>query len=99
MLPLVGSTIVAPGLSNPLFSASQIMAAPIRHLTEYDGLRPSTLASTVAPEPPVIRFSFTNGVCPMDCELSSKYLGMVSFPFCEPIWLRLMMIVRTHISP
>ncbi len=34
VLPLVGSTISTPGLSSPFFSASQIMLAPMRHLTE-----------------------------------------------------------------
>jgi hypothetical protein len=34
VLPEVGSTMVMPGLSLPLLSASQIMFAPIRHLTE-----------------------------------------------------------------
>jgi hypothetical protein len=34
VLPLVGSTISTPGFSRPRFSASQIMAAPMRHLTE-----------------------------------------------------------------
>ncbi|MNN36013.1 hypothetical protein D3C81_1498860 [compost metagenome] len=34
VLPDVGSTMVMPGLSLPLLSASQIMLAPIRHLTE-----------------------------------------------------------------
>jgi hypothetical protein len=33
VLPLVGSTTCFPGLKTPRFSASQIMAAPIRHLT------------------------------------------------------------------
>jgi len=34
VLPLVGSMISTPGLSTPRFSASQIMLAPMRHLTE-----------------------------------------------------------------
>jgi len=34
VLPLVGSTIVPPGLSSPFSSASQIIAVPMRHLTE-----------------------------------------------------------------
>ena len=33
VLPLVGSTTFMPGLSLPVFSASQIIDAPMRHLT------------------------------------------------------------------
>jgi hypothetical protein len=47
VLPLVGSTTCIPGLKTPRFSASQIMAAPIRHLTLQAGLRPSTFARIV----------------------------------------------------
>src|ERR1039458_5302328 len=61
VFPLVGSTNSTPGCSNPRCSASQIMDAPIRHFTEYAGLRPSILASTVAPEPSTIRFSLMSG--------------------------------------
>ena len=71
VLPLVGSTISLPGPSRPRFSASQIIAAPMRHFTEYAGLRPSILASTVALAPSVTRFRRTSGVRPMDRELSS----------------------------
>src|SRR5207253_10599858 len=53
-------------------SASQIMDAPMRHFTEYAGLRPSTLTRTVAAAPPVTRFSLTRGVRPMLSELSAK---------------------------
>ena len=34
VFPLVGSISSLPGASTPRFSASQIMAAPIRHFTE-----------------------------------------------------------------
>jgi hypothetical protein len=34
VLPLVGSTISLPAVSTPRFSASQIIDAPMRHLTE-----------------------------------------------------------------
>ena len=34
VLPLVGSISSLPGFSTPRFSASQIMAAPMRHFTE-----------------------------------------------------------------
>ena len=55
MLPLVGSRIALPGSSAPRFSASHTIAAPIRHFTEYAGLRPSIFASTVAFAPFVRR--------------------------------------------
>jgi hypothetical protein len=74
VLPLVGSTTVAPGLSTPRFSVSQIIAAPMRYFTEYPGLRPSILARTVAFAPTVIRFNLTSGVPPIDNELSLKNL-------------------------
>ena len=70
VLPLVGSTISTPGFSTPRCSASQIIDAPMRHLTEYAGLRPSTFASTVAGAPSVMRFTLTSGVRPMLSELS-----------------------------
>jgi hypothetical protein len=69
-LPEVGSTISTPGLSTPRFSASQIIAAPMRHLTEYAGLRPSILARTVAGAPSITRLSRTSGVRPIDWLLS-----------------------------
>jgi hypothetical protein len=34
VLPLVASTMVLPGLEQPALSASQIIAAPMRHFTE-----------------------------------------------------------------
>ena len=34
VLPLVGSTICLPAFRTPRFSASQTMAAPMRHFTE-----------------------------------------------------------------
>ena len=47
MLPLVGSTIVPPGLSAPDCSASSIIRSAIRSFTDPPGLRYSTLARTV----------------------------------------------------
>jgi len=46
VLPLVGSTSVAPGLSVPFFSASAIIARPMRSLTLPPGFRLSTLPMT-----------------------------------------------------
>src|SRR5881409_4062798 len=49
VLPLVGSTIVAPGRSAPRRSASSIIATAIRSLTLPPGLKNSSFASTTAP--------------------------------------------------
>jgi hypothetical protein len=70
VLPLVGSTTVIPGFNLPVRSASQIMAAPIRHLTLEAGLRLSSFASTRADNPFVMRWIWTKGVRPIDSELS-----------------------------
>ena len=47
VLPLVGSTIVAPGLSDASRSASSIIASAIRSFTLPPGLSDSSLASTL----------------------------------------------------
>src|ERR1035441_9886051 len=75
VFPLVGSMSALPGFRMPRFSASQTIEAPIRHFTEYAGLRPSILASTVALPPSVTRLRRTSGVQPMLKELSSKTLN------------------------
>src|ERR1035438_5839652 len=75
VFPLVGSMSALPGFRMPRFSASQTMEAPIRHFTEYAGLRPSILARTVALPPSVTRLRRTSGVPPMLKELSSKTLN------------------------
>ncbi len=49
------------------------MAAPIRHFTEYAGLRPSIFAKTVPGNPAVIRLIFIKGVCPI-LKLLSSYI-------------------------
>src|SRR5580693_6814566 len=72
VFPLVGSISSTPGFNNPRFSASQIIDAPMRHFTEYAGLRPSTLARIVTGSPAVTRFRRTRGVRPMLKELSLK---------------------------
>src|SRR5260370_37747818 len=76
VLPLVGLISSLPGFKTPRFSASQIIDAPIRHFTEYAGLRPSIFASTVAGAPFVMRFRRTSGVRPMLRELSA-YIKLV----------------------
>src|SRR5215471_13644784 len=65
VLPDVGSTIVAPGLSRPFSSASSIMARAMRSLTLPPGLRDSTFASTSAEPSGTTRLSRTSGVLPM----------------------------------
>ena len=64
MLPLVGSTIVPPGLSAPEASASSIIRSAMRSFTEPPGLKYSTLARTVAAIPSVTRLRRTSGVLP-----------------------------------
>src|SRR5436309_12880440 len=76
VLPLVGSTTSTPGLSTPRSSASQIIEAPIRSLTEYAGLRPSSLARMRAFVPAPTCFRWTSGVPPIERELSSKMRAM-----------------------
>src|SRR5258708_26171950 len=75
VFPLVGSISSLPGFKIPRRSASQIIDAPMRHFTEYAGLRPSILASIVTGAPPVTRFNFTSGVRPMLSELSAKIMA------------------------
>src|SRR5512147_2353216 len=70
--------ISLPGVRTPRCSASQMSAAPMRHLTEYAGLRPSILARTKASEPLTKRFSLTSGVLPIDSALSSAQRNAVS---------------------
>ena len=72
VLPLVGSISSLPGPSSPSRSAAATMAAPMRHFTEYAGLRPSILASTRATQPSLMRLSWTRGVRPMVRLLSLK---------------------------
>ena len=64
VLPLVGSMIVAPGLSVPSFSAAAIIAAAMRSFTLPPGLKNSTFTSTFAPPLFVRSDSSTSGVPP-----------------------------------
>src|SRR5579863_1058817 len=68
-----------PCFNTPRFSASQIIAAPIRHFTEYAGFLPSIFASTVALAPSVMRLSLMRGVLPILNELSAYTFAMM-FP-------------------
>jgi hypothetical protein len=65
VLPLVGSTMVPPGLSRPAASASSTIRSAIRSFTEPPGLTYSTLASTVAWMPSVTLRRRTSGVFPI----------------------------------
>ena len=49
VLPLVGSMIVAPGLSTPSFSAASTIASAMRSFTLPPGLKNSPFASAFAP--------------------------------------------------
>ena len=67
VLPLVGSTMVAPGVSTPRASSAAIMETPIRSFTLEIGLKNSSLASTSPAgfSSAVRRGSRTSGVSPM----------------------------------
>src|SRR5437773_2502136 len=52
VLPLVGSTIVEPGLTRPCCSAASSIASAIRSLTLPPGFSDSSLATTLAPHGP-----------------------------------------------
>src|SRR5689334_609865 len=65
VLPLVGSTSTLSLLMSPAFSAAAIMEKPIRSLTEWAGLKNSSLATTSAFAPSVTRFKRTSGVLPI----------------------------------
>src|SRR5579859_121849 len=64
VLPLVGSTIVAPGCRRPSRSAAATIATAMRSLTLPAGLSDSSLPSTAALRGPGNRFSRTSGVLP-----------------------------------
>ena len=65
VFPLVGSMIVLFGVSRPSRSAASIIARAMRSLTDHNGLKLSSLATTVALAPLAMRCSFTSGVLPM----------------------------------
>src|SRR5215813_3948720 len=71
VLPLVGSTIVPPGLSAPVRSASSIIASAMRSFTLPPGLRDSTLATTAAPPGLGSLRRRTRGVPPMSSSTES----------------------------
>ena len=67
VLPLVGSIRTVSLLILPLFSASSIIAAPMRSLTLESGLKNSSLRriSAWAPCAAAVRFIRTSGVLPI----------------------------------
>ena len=73
MLPLVGSTIVPPGMSSPLASAASIIFRAMRSFTEPPGFMYSTLARIVAVRPAVTDVSWTSGVPPTSSEMCFAY--------------------------
>ncbi len=78
VLPLVGSIrIVWPGLILPDFSASSIMARPMRSLTLASGFWLSSLATTVAGSPAATRLSRTRGVCPISSVTFAAIRAMI----------------------
>ena len=83
VLPLVGSRMIVSFLISPRFSASSIIATPIRSLTLLIGLNDSSLASTVAPAPLVRRFSRTSGVLPIVAVIFS-YIFVHCLLFSNP---------------
>src|SRR5580692_7585621 len=97
VLPLVGSISSRPGFRRPRRSASQIMAAPMRHFTEYAGLRPSIFAMTLACAPSVTRLRRISGVRPMLNELSGKIMNSLyrsDLPVCHVAGLRFLPVSR-----
>ena len=65
VLPEVGSTMVPPGLSAPLFSASSTIASAMRSLMEPPGLARSDLIQTCCFALPNSRLMRMCGVLPM----------------------------------
>ena len=74
VFPDVPSTIVPPGFNLPSFSASSIIFNAILSLTEFPGLKYSTLASTKASISDVILFNLIKGVFPMVSKIFFEYL-------------------------
>ena len=58
----------------------------MRHLTEYEGFRPSILAQTVVLGFPATWFNLTSGVFPILRELSSNVILAFSFSFPRYIY-------------
>src|SRR5450759_5673841 len=74
VLPEVGSMMVAPGLSAPLFSAASTIASAMRSLMEPPGLLRSDLMYTLCllPNRRLMRMC---GVLPMVCRMLSAFMS------------------------
>jgi hypothetical protein len=75
VLPLVGSTTVAPGRNRPRRSASSIMETAMRSLTLPPGLSDSILPSTTALPGLGTRLSRIRGVAPTSSRTDSATFG------------------------
>jgi hypothetical protein len=71
VLPLVGSRMVAPGVSRPSACAASIMASAGRSFTEPVGLRSSSFAQTRTCAEGESRGSPTRGVWPRESSRES----------------------------
>src|SRR3990170_2413905 len=80
VLPLVGSTMVSPGLIRPSRSAASIMLRAIRSLTLPAGLCDSTFATTSAAPSGTTRFSRTMGVPPISSSTVSAICPSLFMP-------------------
>ena len=63
VLPLVGSMITVSLLILPSRSAASIIARPMRSLTLHSGLKFSSLPTTVATQPSVMRLQLAPAAC------------------------------------
>ncbi len=88
VLPLVGSTITVSLLMSPFSSALTIIDTPILSFTLPRGLKDSSLATTSAFAPSVIRFNLTRGVFPIS-SVESLAMPLVSFGISTVLYLRL----------
>src|SRR5258708_696115 len=74
VLPEVGSTMVPPGLSLPLFSASSTIPSAMRSLIEPPGLARSDFIQTFCPAPNS-RLMRMCGVFPIVARMSSAFMA------------------------
>src|SRR3954454_1034350 len=79
VLPLVGSTIVPPGLRWPSRSAASISATATRSLIDPPGLSASTLATSCGRRPAPSRLRRTSGVPPIASRIVSLMSVEVGF--------------------
>src|SRR6476620_9348068 len=77
VLPAVPSTIVPPGWSVPLASASRTIHSAARSLTEAPGLANSHLPQISQPATSLGPFKRTSGVLPMRSRVERTAMGAV----------------------